>query len=206
MAAILFHRADYAEAKRWADLGLEMADRIGAVGPVRTGGAYALWSRVLLGEPVDPVPFLDAMEQGLLIAGNSPSNGRVLVQASLAAGLIDRAERIARLGHARAGGRLQQAQAEIALGEVMLAQGAARFDEASDWYARGLDRARAIGSRSAIGWARAGAGELALRRGEKARAIESLREALALFREIGLRHDANRAGRLLEEAGEREEP
>ncbi len=201
-ASILFDRAEYAESRRWADLGLEMAERIGAVGPVRTAGAYALWARILLGEPVDSAPYLDAMEGGIAIAGNVPSNTRVLVQVFLAAGVIDRAEQIARLGHARAGGRLRQAHCEIALGDVMLAQGPARFDEAADYYARALDRARAIGSRSAEAWTMLGAGELALRRGDRAESARLLRKARTIARAIGLRHDARRAERLLAEIGE----
>ncbi len=203
IAAIHFDRAEYAEAKRWADLGTEMAEQIGNVGPVRSGAALALRSRLQMGEPVDATPYLDMMEQGIQVAGNSPSNTRVLVQAFLAAGAMERAERIALLGHGRAGGRLRQALCEIALGDVMMAQGPARFAEAADRYARALEGARTIGSRSATGWALAGAGELALRRGEKRAAVAPLREGLAIFRTIGLRHDANHAGRLLSEIGEK---
>jgi hypothetical protein len=97
---------------------------------------------------------------------------------------------------------LRQAHCEIALGDVMLAHGAARFDEASDWYARALDRARAIGSRSAQTWATLGAGELALRRGDRVESARLLREAHAIAGVVGLRHDARRARRLLAEIGE----
>jgi tetratricopeptide (TPR) repeat protein len=171
------------------------------VGPVRSSAAYALRSRILLGESVDAAPYLDAMEKGIRIAGNSPSNTRVLVQAFLAAGALDRAESIARLGQERAGGRLRLALCESALGDVMLAHGPARFDEAATWYGRALDRARALGSRSAVGWALLGLGELSLRRGGKRQAMDALDEALAIFEAIGLRGDADHARHLLSEIG-----
>jgi tetratricopeptide (TPR) repeat protein len=84
----------------------------------------------------------------------------------------------------------------------MRAEGPARYGEAADWYARALDRARAIGSRSAMGWALAGAGELALQRGERREARASLEEALAIFQAIGLRHDVDNAARLLSDMKE----
>jgi hypothetical protein len=115
LAAIHFDRAEYAEAKRWADVGMEVAERIGNVGPARTGAALAVRSRVLLGESVDAAPYLDAIEKGIGITGGMPSNNRLLVQALLDVGAIDRAKRIEEIGQARAGGRLRQVLCEIAL-------------------------------------------------------------------------------------------
>ena len=139
MASVLAHlkafrAGDYAEAKRWADASLEIAEVIGNVTTVRTAAAVALGARHELGETVDAGRDLRPLEDGFAMASNLSLYARLIVDVLLSVGEVALAERAARLAYERAGGRLRDLLARQALGDVLTALGPAHYAEAANCF------------------------------------------------------------------------
>ena len=199
LAQIHFERSEYAEAKRWADRSLEVAQSIGSIAGIRTAAAIALAARLELGEPANVASYVDAIEEGLAQGGNLPLNSRLVIEALLSVGEVARARRVAELANGRGGGRLREVSLAAALGDVMLRLGAAHWIDAERWYGRALALAQAIGARSSEVAALLGTAELAIARGDRETARRQLELALGHCRELGLRRFQARAERLLAE-------
>ena len=188
-------RGRFEDARRWADVGLDMAEAINHLLVLPAAASIALLARLELGEPADTTRYVDAMDQGLASAAHMHVNMRFVGEALLACNELERAERFAELLRARPfGGRLREALVGIALGELMSRFG--RLDEAERWYTEAIATGEAIGARSSIAAASLGAAELAAARGEHATAARSAERALGLSRELGLVRYADRAARL----------
>ncbi|TMA94201.1 MAG: hypothetical protein E6J77_04030 [Deltaproteobacteria bacterium] len=195
LAQAHFIRGRFEDARRWADVGLDMAEAINHLLVLPAAASIALLARLELGEPADTTRYVDAMDQGLASAAHMHVNMRFVGEALLACNELERAERFAELLRARPfGGRLREALVGIALGELMSRFG--RLDEAERWYTEAIATGEAIGARSSIAAASLGAAELAAARGEHATAARSAERALGLSRELGLVRYADRAARL----------
>lgn len=187
----------YAEAKRWADRGLELAQAIGSVGALRTASALALAARVDLGEPVNFARYAAAIEQGIAAGGTLLFNIRVITQSLLTLGDLARAEDLARLAYQRAAGRLREMLSMSALGDVMLRRGSSSWDEAEQWYQRAGALAETLKLRSTLAAVALGLGELLALRGDRAGGTARIRQALAMYRDLGFGHHQRRAEHLL---------
>ena len=139
LAPVHYLRGEYAEAKRWADVTLEIGEAIANENAYTTGAALALASRLRLGERVDPAPYVERIETGLRAGGTMQLNTRFVGEALLEAGEVERADRLTADLVTRTGGRLRQALVLTARGDVLARLG--RLDEAAPAL-RGGDRAR----------------------------------------------------------------
>ena len=198
LAWVHFARAQYGEARRWADTSLEVAEVIGNVATIRTAAALALAARASAGEAVAPSRYLELIEQGYAAGSDMAVKCYLVVEAFLAIGEVDRARRFAEIAYGHAGGRLRQACCATALGDIMLRLGLRHWTEAERWYQQALGLAEAIGARSALATAALGAGELALAQGDEDSGQRSFRQALAIAGEIGFARLQTRAQKLLE--------
>jgi tetratricopeptide (TPR) repeat protein len=182
-APIHYLRGEYQEAKRWADLGLDLAEQIANVNAYATAASLAMLTRVRLGETFEPGRFVDRIEKGLAAAGTMQLNTRFVGEALLAIGDVDRADRITAALVGRLGGRLRQLLVLLARGDVLVRRG--RLGEAAGCFAEARHLAEAIGSRSGLVGALLGAAEVALARGTVPCGVE---RAVELANELRIVH------------------
>jgi len=191
LAPVHYLRGEYAEAKRWADITLEIGEAIANENAYTTGAALALASRLRLGERVDPALYVERIETGLRAGGTMQLNTRFVAEALLEAGEVERADRLTGDLVTRTGGRLRQALVLTARGDVLARLG--RLDEAARRYAEAIALSEEIGSRSALAIALLGAAEVAVAQG---RAPHGVERSAALCAELGMRHYRPRLDRL----------
>src|SRR5262245_5530870 len=192
LAPVAYLRGDYATAKRWADLTLEIGEAIANENAYTTGAAIALLARMRLGDPVEAAPYVARIETGLRAGGTMQLNTRFVGEALLEAGDVARADRITADLAARMGGRLRQAMVLSARGDVLARLG--RQAEAADRYAEAAALAERIGARSTLAAALLGGAETAVAQGREPAGAE---RAAALCGELGMHHYASRLARLL---------
>jgi class 3 adenylate cyclase/tetratricopeptide (TPR) repeat protein len=185
LAQIQFLRGEYAEARRWADDSLEVAEAIANVAALPGPAAIALLTRIELGEPADTERYLDLIDQGLSTGGTVQSNYRFVADAFLAVGDRQRMEGYAEAWqkHAPGSGRLREAFVTNALGEMLAALG--RHDEAARALGRALALAESINSRSVMVGATLALAEVAAIRGDPA-PLGLIQRAVGLARDLGL--------------------
>ncbi len=196
LAPIHYMRGEYRETKRWADLALEIGERIANTNVYAAGAALALASRIHLREPVDPVLYAERIEIGLGAGGLMQLSTRFVGEALLAAGDVARADRLTGVLVARTGGRFRQALVLVSRADVLARLG--RFEEARRCYVEAIAIAEVIGSRSTLAVAWLGHAELAGSQGLEAVGIE---RAAALCAELGIRHYLPRLERLRRAVG-----
>jgi class 3 adenylate cyclase/tetratricopeptide (TPR) repeat protein len=199
LAIIHFQRAEYAEAKLWAERSLEVARAIGNATGAATSAALVLAATVELGELPNAGRYLELIDQGLTPGSDLTMNIHFFVHTLLITGEVRRAERAAELAHARAGGRLREMHSALAMAEVCAQAGPARWTEAERWYDQAIALAETLGVNSVLAIARLGAGALAATRGATAASVRHLQQALTLSRDLGLRHFEPRIEGLLAE-------
>jgi class 3 adenylate cyclase/tetratricopeptide (TPR) repeat protein len=196
LAPVHYLRGEYAEAKRWADITLEIGEAISNENAYTTGAALALVSRLRLGERVDPASYVARIETGLRAGGTMQLNTRFVGEALLEAGEVDRADRLTADLADRTGGRLRQALILTARGDVLMRLG--RLEEAARRYGEAVALAEEIGSRSALATALLGAGEVALAQGRVPQGVDRV---AALCAQLDMRHYRPRVERLQAAAG-----
>ena len=194
LAQVHLLRGDYAEARRWADESLEVAEAIGNPAGFVGPAAVTLISRAALGEPLAAGRYVDLIDQALPEGTAAPLAVRFLSEALLVAGERERAERHAAALYRRAGGRLRHAFLALECGEVAVHAG--RAEDAERWFREALGLADTVGSRSAATAAELGLARVAALRGDHGRRAQHADRALALARALGLGHYAARADRL----------
>ena len=197
LSLVYFMTANYAEARRWADRSLEIAEAIGNIAAGRTAALVALAARLELREPVVAAGYVDLIEQGFLGRGDMAMKSVLAVDVLMMAGEIQRAKNYAEVAYAHAGGRLREANCAAACGDVMRHLGPEHWEQAADWYAHAITLGEATGSRSTLAAAHLGAGELAAARGDRQGSAAHLQKALELSQAIGLTRYQLRAERLL---------
>ena len=124
LAQLHLQRADYAESRRWASRGLEIAEQIGNFAGLQRARALLLASRVVARRAVTVGTLGDLLEEGIQRGGNAIVSIQPIVDAFLALGELGRAERVARVAHERAAGRYRQLLAGAALADVLVRLGA----------------------------------------------------------------------------------
>jgi tetratricopeptide (TPR) repeat protein len=197
LAQIHFQRAEYAEAKLWAERAIEVARAIGNAATAATAAALALAAAIELGESPLAGRYLDLIDQSLTSGTDLTVNIHFFVHTLLIAGEVRRADRAAELAHARAGGRLREMHSALAMAEVRAQGGPAQWTDAERWYEQAIALAEALGVNSVLATARLGAGALAAARGNSAASARHLQQALILARDLDLRHLEPRIKRLL---------
>ncbi|MGH7859684.1 MAG: ATP-binding protein, partial [Candidatus Binatia bacterium] len=197
LAGILFNRAEYAEAKGWADRALELAERIGNLSAIRGSAMIALGSRLELGEPCDRERYLQLVEQDFSGKSDMALRSRVVVEIFLGLGEVERARRFAETAFEYAGGRLREMICATAMGDVLRELGAEHQTRAAEWYARALALAEQVGHRSVRALATAGRAELSAAQGDREAAAEQAQSAREIFRALGLVRYDRRVERLL---------
>jgi hypothetical protein len=195
LAQVHLLRGANVEARDWADNALDTARGISNLAGLRLGSAVALLARLELGESITFGRYIDALDSTVSTGGNMALGIRLMIEAYLAAGETKRAERAARFGYLKAGGRLREMLCVTAMGDVMLTGGPDRREEAAGWYERALTLARAIGHRSTIAAASLGLGEIAAVRGDRDGAARHLDEGLEAARALGLVREQRRGDR-----------
>jgi tetratricopeptide (TPR) repeat protein len=198
LAHIHLTRAEYHEAKHWADRSLELARAIENEWRFPGTAAVALAARVELGEMAATGRYVEMIQRGLAVPNShlSPQIG-VIVDALLAVGDLKRAERAAELAHAHAVGRLREMLSAVALGGVMTRLGREHWDRAERCYEQAIGMAEAIGSRATLAAALIGAADLHAARADSNGSPSQLERALVICGELGLGREQARAERLL---------
>jgi class 3 adenylate cyclase/tetratricopeptide (TPR) repeat protein len=197
LAYVHFLRGEYADALRWADESLPVAEAIGNIAGFPGPAAVALVSRVELGQPTDAERYLDLLDQAVASGNSVQSNLRFVADALLAVRDTDRAARLVETlrHHPIGSGRLRQIYEATVVGDLLRHLG--RHDEAARSFAHAVDLAELIGARSALVAALVGAAELALDRGDEGAALAQLRQATPIARELRLGRHLGRIERLL---------
>jgi tetratricopeptide (TPR) repeat protein len=194
LAQVHLLRGDYAEARRWADESLELAEAIGSPAGFVAPASVTLVCRAALGEPLTAGRYVELIEQSLP-EGTAPGmNVRFLAEALLLAGERERAERHATALYRRAGGRLRQAFLALMCGDVAAHGG--RAEDAERSFREALGLADMVGSRSVAAAAELGLARVAALRGDAGRRTLHADRALGLSRALGLGHYAAQADRL----------
>jgi class 3 adenylate cyclase/tetratricopeptide (TPR) repeat protein len=190
-------RGEYEAARHWMETTLAVAAAIGNLSATRSAAAIGVIICLQVDDPgAAAARYLDLLEHGP--TGNvEPLGNAGVIEALLAVGSLDKAEQLAEAAYASAGGRLREAVAALALGDVRLRSGRARLAEAQPWYERSRRLAHDLGVRSIAAAVMLGLGELAMARGDAATAAAHFEEAVAIYRRLGLGHYAVRGERLL---------
>ena len=194
LAAVHLLRGEYAEARRWADESLELAEATGNAAGLVGPASVTLICRAALGEPLTASRYVDLIEQSLPEGTAPPLAVRFLGEALLVAGERERAERHATALYRRAGGRLRQAFLALICGDV--AVHGSRTEDAERWFREALGLAETIGARSVAAAAELGIARVAALRGDATRRTLHADRALGLARALGLGHYAAQAEKL----------
>ncbi len=201
LAAVAFARAEYAEARNWAERAIETAAIIGNMGAARTAACVLMGARTELGEPLKLGVLIPLIEQDGGGAGDLANKGNLIVDALAAAGEAARARRLLEAAYAHAGGRLREANCAAAIGHSLLRQEPPAFCEAERWLEKSLALAREIGHRSTAAVALLGIAEVAGASADRQRVAQALGEALAISRSLGLKRLQGRVESLAELLG-----
>jgi hypothetical protein len=189
-------RGDYESARTWARRCLQTAEEIANMAAMLTAAAVELVAGAALGD--HPTRYVGVVDDVLRRGSHILLNARLVVEALLAVGEIQRAERAAELAYRRAGGRLREALSTVALGDALRARGPAHWEAAQRWYTRARSVAADIGARSALVGASLGLAELARTRGNAGRVHSALAGIPEGCERLGLGRDGLRVRRLLE--------
>ncbi len=185
LSALEFARGNSAEALRWAELDLGLADQIGNVGAARSMRAVRLAVRAELGERSPDAAELERIEESLR-SGELPFNVDLIVEALLASGELARARRVAEGSCVRGGGRLREARGLLSMSAVALAGDPSQWGNAERCIDEVLRVAKSLGARSLRAKGLLLRGKLASLRGEPESRDRDASESAAMFRELGL--------------------
>jgi class 3 adenylate cyclase/tetratricopeptide (TPR) repeat protein len=196
LAQVHLVRGEYEAAMHWVEKSLEVALAIGNINATGSAAAIGALAALETGDTGSHARYVELLEHGP-IGSREPLGTAIVIEALLAAGSLPLAAQHAEAAYALAGGRLREAVAMLALGDVRLRQGAAHASEAHDWHDRTRRLANDLGVRSLAAGALLGLGESAVAQGDTATGIHLFEEALAIYRNLGLGHYAARGERLL---------
>ena len=121
------------------------------------------------------------------------------MEGLLAVGDTEKAKRFAEMAAKRAGGRLREAYAAIALADVQRVVGKDQWEDAGSNYARARQLSDEIGSKTGTAIATLGAAQLAQAVGDTKGAARLAREAITASRSVGNVRWERQAERLLAE-------
>ena len=194
VATVLLLQGELEDASRWAREGLALAAAVGSRGGVPNLAAIAVLAGRRLGETEDEARWLRQIELHLNGAAGIQQSLGFATEAFLAAGLIDRAERVAQGVRRRAGGRLRRAESARDVAGVAMAK--ADWKKA-DYFLEESERvAREIGARSTLARVLRDRGAWLEQQGEAEAARACTAEGGALAAEVGLAWGFPAAGRV----------
>jgi hypothetical protein len=200
MALMHLARAEYGEVRDWADRSLEIARQIGSVSHLRSASALSILAHHELGESPSADRHLELLENPPL-TGIETLNCQVICEALLAIDESKRAEQCAERSYRNAGGRLRELGCALALADVLIRLGPARWAEAERWLERAQVLAQAVGSRSGLANVALTRAELARAADDRTTASRYAEQARAGFQALGFTRYAERAARVLAESG-----
>ncbi len=200
LSQVHFARAEYTEAKTWADRALASGKKTGSVGAIRGGAVVTIASRLELGETVNPARFLEHVDGELDATADAGLTGHMIVELLIQLGELERATRMADRLALNAGGRVRQIQSLLATAYALCARGSAHLQEAEEEYRLAAAVAREIGSVSFEIAASIGLASIALHRCEAGQASVMLREAADDAETAGLARLRDQALRRLADA------
>lgn len=186
VATVLLLRGEAEQALTWAQEGLALAAAVASRSNVPNLAAIAVLAGRSLDEPIDEARLLRQIENDLTGAAGVQQSLRFATDAFLAAGQVERAERVAQGVRRRAGGRLRQAQSACDLGAVALNQGHHGWKRADYFLDEAVRVARGIGARSSLARALALRAELLAARGDEETSERCVAESAKLAHEIGV--------------------
>jgi tetratricopeptide (TPR) repeat protein len=193
-------RGEYELTREWAECSLEIARAIGSVSHLRSAAALSILARHELDQAASADRHLELLENPPL-TGIETLNCQMICEALLAIGEVKRAEQCAERSYQNAGGRLRELGCALALGDVLIRLGPARWAEAERWLGRAHVLAQAIGSRSGLAATSLARGELARATGDAETAARHGEVARAAYRALGFTRYEGRAERLVAEVG-----
>lgn len=184
VATVLLLRGELEEALRWAKEGLDIAAAVGSRNGIPNLAAIATLAARRLEVSDDEARWLRQIEVHLNGAAGIQQSLRFVTEAFLAAGLIDRAERVAQGVRRRAGGRLRRAQSARDVAGVALAREDAK--RAEYFLEEAVRVAREIQARSTLASALRDRAVLYERLGQAEHALDCVAEAHSIAAEVGL--------------------
>ncbi len=190
-------RGEFTEARAWAVRGLELAESIASRASVPNLASIVVLSDHAVGAPVERA-LLDQVEAELGAVAGVQQALRFVVDAFLAAGDVERAERVAQTVRRRSGGRFRQAYSAKALGDVAAARGAETWQRATYFYEEAARVSRAIDARSVLATTLLAHARLLGRQGDAAGALTALDEAMPHFHALAMRWHIAQGERLRE--------
>ncbi|MBI3782781.1 MAG: hypothetical protein HY270_05195 [Deltaproteobacteria bacterium] len=184
-------RADYAAAKRWAEESMEIILALGNYANAGNAAATALMASLMLESHSSTGRYVDLINQATGPSNDVGLNSHIIGHALLAAGELAHAERRAELAYERAGGRLRELHACLALGNVK-AESPPSWGEAERLYDRAGQLAEQLGARSSNAFVLQGRGELAMTQGDLENGVRLLQQAAEMFHNLRMPHYALR--------------
>lgn len=197
LAQLRFLQADYAGAREWLARARTVAESISHAIAFHMLSALELVIAVEDENEVALPELLPLVEEGMQSGGNPTLVVEWVVDALIALGEIEAADRVARQAHNSAAGRLKEMHAVVALGAAGAAAGPSRWLEASDLYAQGFSLAQTLGAEPVRIAALLGMATLALAQGDVANARIHAEDARARSRTLGAVHYERKAEKLL---------
>jgi tetratricopeptide (TPR) repeat protein len=187
LAQIHFVRAEYEEAREWAERALRTSEEIGSVSGIYRGLTLMLAARGALGESVNYARHRDMIESGIAQGGNFLTAVHILVETLVSLDDAAWAEKLARTASERAAGRLRKLFSSLALGAATTQRGPAQWGDAERSLTGAMLIADAIGMRSCRAMALIDVGRLAMNRHQPDAALNAWRSAREVFADIGMR-------------------
>jgi class 3 adenylate cyclase len=197
-------RGEFGEARAAALRGLELAEAINVSSGVPNLAAIVVLAHHAEGAPLEAGRYLDQIEEHVGPVTGVQHSLRFVTDAFVAAGDLERAERVAQSVRRRSGGRLRQAYSAIALGDLAVRRGPEAWRRAQYFFEEAVRVAREIETRSLVATALLGQARLLALQTQLEPALAVLAEATTIFRELGMQWHVAQSERLHEQlvAGE----
>ncbi|HLK12911.1 MAG TPA: adenylate/guanylate cyclase domain-containing protein [Candidatus Binatia bacterium] len=205
-AQVYFLWGRYAEAREWAERAIAIAEAISDRSTIASVAGVALVAAVERGEPVAAERYLALIDLGLAALGVTALNHRFVLDALLAVGDLERAQRYVAQLRLRVGARLSAAQAALATGRLHARLGPGHRPAAARAYEEAIALAESLGARSLLAAAHLGAAALAAEHDDQPAALRHVGRSLALSQALGLERYRAPAQALAATLGDRGAP
>jgi len=183
LAMIAFLRAEYTEARDFAEQSLAIVESTGSLAQVRAVVAIAILARRELGESMVP-RHLELLELGPVV-GAEPLSAPLIIEAFAALDKGGGAKRFVIAAYKTSGGRLRDAAVLVATADALRTLGAAHGAEVESRYTRAHAVAETLQARGLLATIAHGRGSLAASQGDPAAALTHFQEARARYAELG---------------------
>jgi hypothetical protein len=164
-----------------------LAEEIGSGASVPNLAAIVLLANEAEGTDTDPEPYVAQIEANLSTVAGAQQVLRFVVDALIATGDLDRAERIAQTVRRRSGGRFRKAYSAKGLADIAARRGAEGWSRAGYFYEEAVRVAREIDAQSLLASALLAQAHLFGLQGKAEAGIAALDEGMRLARGLGMR-------------------